>query len=146
MGASPPPHPPPPPQKKLKGQRLFCGFRQVPWGLSQPSPPLTQPPFLTLSPSPPPIPFSLPQEPGSPCGPFVGQIQSQKESIASQSCDNPIEVSATPTPACCALAMQFQPCACDADVHATSGKTLAIASYRSTAYVCGGKCVNAPKC
>ena len=110
-------------------------------------PPSPLPP--SLSPSRPPTHPSFPhsqQEPGSPCAPFVGQVQSQKESIASQSCDNPIEVAATPTPECCALAMQFQPCACDEDVHATSGKTLAIASYRSTAYVCGGKCVNPPKC
>lgn len=88
-----------------------------------------------------PPPFFSPQAPNSPCNQFVNQIRQQASAIAYSTCDKPVTVSTKPTPQCCELAAKFTPCKCDADVHKTSGKELAIATYRSTQVGCGGKCV-----
>ena len=76
----------------------------------------------------------------------MGQINSQQDAIATQSCDNPITVAAQPSAECCALAMQFSACRCDPDVAAIAGAKLPLASYRATEYGCGGKCVPPPVC
>ena len=93
-------------------------------------------PLAPLSSSPPPL-----QAPNSPCNQFVNQIRQQQSGIAYSTCDKPVTVSTKPTPQCCELAQKFAPCKCDTDVHKSSGKDLAIATYRATQVGCGGKCV-----
>ena len=87
------------------------------------------------------LPHPSPQAPNSPCNQFVNQVRQQASAIVGSTCDKPVTVSTKPTPQCCELAQRFAPCRCDSDVHRTSGKDLAVATYRSTQAGCGGKCV-----
>lgn len=104
------------------------------------STPTFQPVFFFIHHLPPPPHH---QAPNSPCNQFVNQVRQQAGAIVASTCDKPVTVSTKPTPQCCELAQKFAPCRCDSDVHKTSGKDLAIATYRSTQAGCGGKCVEA---